>query len=158
MKRTKSPKREAFNFKRANWDALNSDLAEIDWLSELTGDMNTAWDKFKEILEQKTNDHIPKIKIGGRAQPPWFDAESHQACLEKGRLHKSYYKTMDPTCKAEKYFKFSKSRGDSKRIASKKIASSSEDEDDSNLICNKKIMVLRKSHVQEHPYTGASAP
>jgi len=137
VKRIKSQKRESLNFKRANWDALNADFVDIDWQAELSGDMETSWNKFKEILEHGTNEHIPKIKIGGRAQPPWFDAESHQACLEKERLHESYKKTTDPSCKAEKYFKFSKSRSDFKKLASKKMASSFEDEDDSNLITKK---------------------
>ena len=42
VKRIKSQKREALNFKRANWDALNADLADIDWQAELTGDMETS--------------------------------------------------------------------------------------------------------------------
>ena len=136
-KRIKSQKRESLNFKRANWEALNADFTNTDWQAELNGDMETSWNRFKEILEHATNEHIPKIKIGGRAQPPWFDAESHHACLEKERLHKSYKETTDPNCKAEKYLKFSKSRSDFKKIASKKMASSFEDEEDSNLITKK---------------------
>ena len=40
--------------------------------------------------------HIPKIKIGGVSQPSWFDAETHQLCREKERLHQKYKGTVDP--------------------------------------------------------------
>ena len=74
FKRLKLPKREIYNYKRANWDSINSDLNSVDWSSALDGDVELAWLRFKDILFGFMDKHIPKIKIGGSTQPPWFDA------------------------------------------------------------------------------------
>ena len=137
IKRIKSSKRDAYNFKRANWDALNADLNDIDWVNELSGDIEHAWDNFKRILNQNVNKSVPKLRVGGKVEPPWFDAETHQACRKKDRLHSEYKKTEDPVRKAEKYLKFSKSRSDFKKLVASKLESSFDDEEDSNLITKK---------------------
>ena len=102
VKRKKYSKRDAYNFKRANWDALNADLDNIDWVNELSGDIEHAWDNFKRILNQNVNKSVPKLRVGGKVEPPWFDAETHQACRKKDRLHSEYKTTEDPVRKAEK--------------------------------------------------------
>ena len=65
FKRIKVPKREVYNYKRANWNALNSSLNSTDWDIELQGDVQEAWCSFKRILVTLMDQHIPKIKIGG---------------------------------------------------------------------------------------------
>ena len=137
LKRLKTIKRDALNFKRADWNALNKSFAQTNWDNTLIGDSETSWSNFKRIFDSKVNQHIPKIKIGGKTQPPWFDAETHQACRKKERLHADYKNTEDPLSKTEKYLKFSKSRRDFKTLASEKLGSSFEDDEDSNLITKK---------------------
>ncbi|MCP4457121.1 MAG: hypothetical protein GY816_03695, partial [Cytophagales bacterium] len=137
VKRIKTAKRDAYNFKRANWTGLNSELGAVDWNSFLTGDVETAWLSFKEKLSFCADRHIPKIRIGGKTQPPWFDAEIHQACRKKERLHSAYKGEKDPTQRAKKYFEFSKSRSDFKHRVTEKLSTSFEDVDDPNSITKK---------------------
>ena len=47
--------------------------------------------------------HIPKIKIGGVSQPSCFDAETHNLCREKERLHEKYKGTEDPSLRLNRY-------------------------------------------------------
>ncbi|MCP4459038.1 MAG: hypothetical protein GY816_13600, partial [Cytophagales bacterium] len=137
VKRVKTSRRDAFNFKRADWVSLNSSFNEVNWEQELEGDIERAWSAFKSILSSKITDHVPKIKIGGKVQPPWFDAETHQLCREKERLHSAYKGTEDPLLRTNRYLKFSECRKDFKNLVSKKLGDSFEDSEDSNLITKK---------------------
>ena len=139
FKRIKLPKREVYNYKRANWDALNSDLASVDWENELQGSIDVAWNSFKHILFSLMDRHIPKIKVGGVIQPSWFDAEAHQLCREKERLHQKYKGTPDDDSdvKLNRYLKFSIARKKFKNLVSQKMSDSFEDEEDSGLISKK---------------------
>ena len=137
FKKIKVPKREVYNYKRADWSALNSSLGSVDWDNELQGDIHVAWNSFKKILFCHIEKHIPKIKIGGVSQPSWFDAEAHQLCREKERLHKKYKNTDDPVLKLNRYLKFSRARKKFKDVVSKKMDDSFEDDDDSGLITKK---------------------
>ena len=131
FKRIKVPKREVYNYKRANWEALNDDLNCVYWNSKLNGDVHEDWQSFKNILYELMDLHIPKVKIGGICQPSWFDAETHQLCREKERLHQKYKSTDDPDLRLSRYLKFSTARKKFKDIVSKKIDKSFQDDEDS---------------------------
>ena len=139
FKRLKLPKREIYNYKRANWNGLNSDLNSVDWNSVLDDDIELAWLSFKSTLFGLMDKHIPKIKVGGSTQSPWFDAEVHQLCREKERLHQIYKSTPDTETelKLDRYVKFSAARKNFKNIVSTKMGDSFEDNDDSGLITKK---------------------
>ena len=139
FKRLKLQKREVYNFKRANWDGLNSDLNSVDWDSQLNGNIETAWLSFKQTLFNLMDKHIPKIKVGGMPQPSWFDAEAHQCCREKERLHQIYKGTpdADSELKCDRYLKFSIARKKFKNLVSQKMGDSFDDDEDSGLITKK---------------------
>ena len=65
FKRIKVPKREVYNYKRADRNALNSSLNSPGCDIELQGEVQVAWRSFKRILFTLMDQHIPKIKIGG---------------------------------------------------------------------------------------------
>ena len=92
--RKKPIKTKSFNFKRANWDGLNEDLNNVDWLLTLDClEPDIAWSKFKEILNHFQELHILKVTIKLKSQPPWFDTECYVKCREKERLHKKFKNT-----------------------------------------------------------------
>ena len=128
---------KVYNYKRANWEALNDDLNCVDWNSKLNGDVHEDWQSFKNILYELMDLHIPKVKIGGICQPSWFDAETHQLCREKERLHQKYKSTDDPDLRLSRYLKFSTARKKFKDIVSKKMDNSFQDDEDSGLISKK---------------------
>ena len=87
-------KTKSFNFKRANWDGLNQDLNNVDWLLTLDClEPDIAWSKFKEILNHFQELHIPKVTIKLTSQPSWFDTDCYVKCREKERLHKKFKNT-----------------------------------------------------------------
>ena len=137
FKRIKIPKREVYNYKRANWEALNFDLNSVDWDSQLQGNIYEAWHSFKETLFTLMDKHIPKIKIGGFCQPSWFDAETHQLNRKKERLHRNYKGTDDQDLRLSRYLKFSMARKKFKETVTQKMGDSFEDEEDPGLISKK---------------------
>ena len=138
FKRLKIPKREVYNYKHADWAAINNGLNTVDWATELNNkDINDSWLCFRNILFNLIYQHIPKIKIGGSSQPIWFDAETHYLCREKERLHEMYKNTEDETLRLNRYLKFSMARKNFKDLVSLKMRQNFDDNDDSGLITKK---------------------
>ena len=80
-KRNKGSKCKLYNFKKANWDRLNSELADINWTSLLDSlEPEAAWINFTETLKQHMQRHIPVITVKSEFQPLWFDSECHRTC------------------------------------------------------------------------------
>ena len=94
VKRRKSIKRKCFNFKKANWDNLNNELAKINWCNLLDSiDPIDSWNTFVNLLHHYLNRNIPTLTTKGKFNPPWFDSECHSKCREKERLHKKFVST-----------------------------------------------------------------
>ena len=91
IKRKPRVKRKCYNYKNANWDALNAELDMIAWDNLLDYcEPETAWFNFKNTLFNKIDDHIPKFTIKTEYQPPWFDSECYTKCKAKDKLHKTF--------------------------------------------------------------------
>ena len=130
-KRIKSVKRKMFNFKKANWDALNSDLNRVQWDRCLKFcDAQTAWARFKDILHRFCDKHIPKITIKSQFQPPWFDSDMHKLCKKKERLRARY----KPTKSDSDLNKFKESRKYFKKAYQNKMKSNFDDDADPAII------------------------
>ena len=115
--RKKVNKRKNFNFKRADWDALNRDLKSERWDHHLHCDAETGWHRFKNILNHHMEKRIPTITITDKDQPPWFDSDTYQMCLKKERLHAKFKQTGRP----EDYAKFSECRKNFKKLVKEKM-------------------------------------
>ena len=121
---------------------MNSELENVNWDSELHDDIEQAWMSFKTILFRLMDKYITKIKVGGKTQPSWFDAEVYQQCRDKERCHQQYKNAKnnqpeDASVTLSKYLTFSAARKKFKNLVSKKLNESFEDEDDTNLITKK---------------------
>ena len=142
VSRKKNPKREIYNFKRANWEALNEDLSNVNWtcLLQKNEEIEISWQKFKMSLLKNVDKHIPKIKIKTDYQPPWFDSETYELCRKKERLHAAYKKN-----KSEKsYMQFSQCRRDLKYLIKNKMKDNFTSESEPDEI-NKKLWSYVKS-------------
>ncbi|NQZ52356.1 MAG: hypothetical protein HRT95_19945, partial [Moritella sp.] len=145
-KRERPTKRTIYNFKRANWDALNSDFGNTDWNTLLyRGNVDTSWQNFNNHIKGYIDKHIPKIKIKSEFQPPWFDSEVHVLCRKKERLRSRYKKTLND----EHYMKFSDCRRSLKALIKQKMSDNLENENDPELV-NKKFWTYVKSHSNSH--------
>ena len=134
LKRKKPWKINTFNYKRANWDALNSDLHNINWLSVLDSqEPDIVWQNFKTLLNHFLELHIPKITIKSKFQPPWFDSECYVKCREKERLHKRFKSTKS----IRDELKFTNCRREFKSLIRSKIRDNLHCSRDSNTITKK---------------------
>ena len=89
--RNKGAKRHIRNCKKANWCAINNALKlnNINWFGCIDClDIDPAWDKFYNVLNDICDNNIPNITIQHKKDMPWFDAEIHKLCLKKDRLRK----------------------------------------------------------------------
>ena len=87
----KFSKRKVYNFKRANWDQLNSDLRGVPWNYVIDRiEPELAWSSLKTIIFNLVDKHIPTITIKGNFTSPWFDSESYDAYRRKERAHKRF--------------------------------------------------------------------
>ena len=70
IRRKRATKRKCYNFKRANWDALNADLCHTNWNSILNcTEPEYAWVKFKARLSELVNKHVPTINCKSEFNP-----------------------------------------------------------------------------------------
>ena len=93
-KRRKISNRKSYNFKKVDWERLNTGFREIDWKSALeSSHPDTAWNNFIEILRSGIDLCVPKIMLKSEFQPIGYDSECHRKCKEKERCHKSYRST-----------------------------------------------------------------
>lgn len=66
----------ARNYKHYSKDAFKSDLRGLPWEDILSGDLNSAWNTFKDLISSIVNKHAPMFerKITGR-DCPWLTSE-----------------------------------------------------------------------------------
>ena len=133
-KRKKSVKRSIYNFKKADWDQINSKFLNTDWDNILSGDnVDVAWTAFNTRLSEVSNQYIPKIKIGNEFQAPWYDSEVHELENKKKWHHKKWKTTKSDL----QYAKFAKCRKQCKNLIEKKMNDNFEDDENRNLITKK---------------------
>ena len=145
-KRKKSIKRSIPNFKKADWDQINSKFANIEWDNLLPNDnIDEAWSAFKSQFSQVTDQHIPKIKIKDEYREPWYDSEVHELENKKKWFHKRWKNTKSDL----HYVKFAECRKQCKNLVEKKMNDNFEDEENRNHI-TKKFWSYVKSKSKSH--------
>ena len=134
VKRKKPTKRKCYNFKRANWEALNIDLQNVSWDAMLDQvEPEIAWTRFKVKLFECVDRHIPKITIKSEFQPPWFDSELFHACQAKEAARLKFKRTK---AKLDE-LNFSNARRQFKSLSSQKMRENMYNTDDPALITKK---------------------
>ncbi len=127
-------KRKAFNFRKANWNALNRALNGIKWDTCLQHcEPEVAWDRFRKILSDLTNKFIPTVLVKDNNLPPWFDKETFKLHKKKDQLRKKFKETDS----ADDYERYSNCRKQFKILLNEKMREHVEDESDPGLISKK---------------------
>ena len=142
--RKKVPRVRIFNYKKANWDALNKELCSINWKT-LFGNYNvlSCWNTFKSKLDICMRKHIPMISIKFKQKPPWFDSEIHELC----KLKDKYRKKANTTKNSLDQEAFRKCRKELKiKIETKKKDYISGDTFDSDNLISKRFWSYVKSN------------
>ena len=133
VSRKKTIKRECYNFKKANWEALNYDLRHTNWEILDCCEVEYGWNYLKSRLFELAGKHIPKIKIKSEYQPPWFDSDAYDACRHKERLRKKFKQTKSDADE----LKFINARRDFKKLAKLKMRDNMTEHDDPAMITKK---------------------
>ena len=134
IRRKRATKRKCYNFKRANWDALNADLCHINWNAILNcTEPEFAWVKFKTRLFELVNKHIPIINCKSEFNPPWFDSDLYDFCRKKERLRSKFKRSKRDI----DGLKFSEARREFKKLVRQKMRDNMSNEDDPGLIKKK---------------------
>lgn len=89
IKFMKMKKTNKLNFFKANYEAINHDLAQIDWDVTLNGpDINSSVDSFYGAIKQIIQKHTPKSFSSADNYPIWYSRQLIQLNSEK----EAYYK------------------------------------------------------------------
>ncbi|XP_044745218.1 uncharacterized protein LOC123307080 [Coccinella septempunctata] len=79
------------NFNRADFGAINEALGAIDWTRELSyQDLDTAVDRFYEILDDIFDSSVPSYPKYCRKYPTWYSLASIKTIREKKKFHKRW--------------------------------------------------------------------
>ena len=82
------------NFRRANWQQINQDMAMIDWDTLLEGkDVEESWSVFKSKLLQICGKHVPYCKKRLRKRKPWINQGLIRKIRKKRKLYNRYKET-----------------------------------------------------------------
>ena len=140
---SKPIKRTIYNYKKANWNALNNDLSRIDWEFLLRNtEVHIAWQIFKNKLTYLCVKHIPKIKIKDNYQPPWYDSDVFRLNKKKEYFWKLYKQSK---CQNH-YDKYSSLRKSLKALIKSKVRSNFDDDLSSNTITKKFWSYVKSSN------------
>ena len=131
VNRAKIASRGIYNFKRANWEQLNSDLSRVDWLFLLDSkEIEIGWNIFKGKFLHLCDKHIPKVKIRESFKPPWFDSDVFRLNKKKENFRKKYKQTNEQRF----YDKFLTLRKQLKSLIKSKMRANFDDELNPNSI------------------------
>jgi endonuclease/exonuclease/phosphatase family metal-dependent hydrolase len=134
ISRRKPTKRKGYNFKRANWDALNHDLCHVNWNAMVDcTEPEVAWSAFKLKLFGLVDRYIPTISFKSEFQPPWFDAEAFEACSAKEDARRKFKRTKSDL----DGINFRLARRNFQNLASQKMRDNLYNDDDPALLTKK---------------------
>lgn len=79
---------QAFDFKRANYEAINISLNAVDWDILKLNDLDNAVDILHDVLNQVCNHFIPLKKLNTGDHKPWLDQELRNLRNRRDRAKK----------------------------------------------------------------------
>lgn len=87
-----SPVVRSYNFKKANFDGINMQLAAYDWNLILHNSpcIDSAVDTFYDILYDCFNEYIPIKRHSGNSHPPWYNKQILMLKNRKSKLHHKF--------------------------------------------------------------------
>ena len=78
------PPRKVYHYGQANWQQMQNELDNINWICLQEGAVEDALDTFYSILENLIDKHVPcSVKEQCRTDLPWFTAKCRLAVQRK---------------------------------------------------------------------------
>lgn len=94
-----------FNFRKGNYEAIKSELRNIDWNILKDLHVDEAVNEFYNIIEQLISSHILQY-VKRKSYPPWYTNEIKSMLKDKDKMHKKWKKTSN----SQFYSEFSRLR------------------------------------------------
>ena len=66
-------------YKLANFEVANTRLDSLDWEDIISGDIDQAWEKWKQAFMSVMEEHIPQSTIPDKHNLPWLSMKSMRA-------------------------------------------------------------------------------
>ena len=90
------------NYRKADYPGIKADLEEMDWDTTLNHkDINVTWGKFKNIIKDLEDRHVPNTNISSKNFKIPLDKEIVNLIKEKSSLSRKFVKTKDPAIRKQ---------------------------------------------------------
>jgi hypothetical protein len=96
VKLTGYDKRTVFNFHLADWNGLRIALDQCDLSPSESSDVNTDWERWKDLFLGVAAEHIPVKTFKRRNTPPWIDGEVRRLLSKKDSCRNKAKRTSCP--------------------------------------------------------------
>jgi hypothetical protein len=138
-------------WKRANYQSMRSEMDVIRWEEELRDmDAESAWKKFRSVLDDCVEKHVPTIEIYDTGRPKWLTKDIVKLIRQKKKSWKTY-KTYGTAEARERYEKLEKEVKNRIRKAKRKLEKDLARSDDNN---GKKFTAYIKSKTKSKSSIG----
>ncbi len=78
------------DWRRANWEAMRSELCNVNWRDSLDGKMtDSAWREFTGIVTKPVEKHVPRRRKRNQNKLAWMTREILRAVRKKKRMWKA---------------------------------------------------------------------
>lgn len=101
-----------WNYRRGNYEAINTEIATFDWSFLERLPLNEASDRFYGELNRIITTNMRRVKSNQRRYPTWYNRALIELIKRKSRAHAKWKKTMNQ----DSYLEFAKLRADAKRL------------------------------------------
>ncbi len=76
--------------RRANWEAMRSQLCNVNWRDSLDGKMmDSEWRELTGIVAKLAEKHVPRRRKRNRNKPAWMTRKILRAVRKKKRMWKA---------------------------------------------------------------------
>ncbi|CAH2094962.1 unnamed protein product [Euphydryas editha] len=98
-----SKHRDDYNFFKAEYTKINSDLCKIDWTErfKFCNDVDDMAKTLNDTLQDVIKAYVPKRKSSKSRHPPWFTKSLIRLKLEQDKLRQRYMRYNNPRDKLE---------------------------------------------------------
>ena len=91
--------KESMDYKKADFERLRRELAGVDWMSLLGGDIEEDWIRFKDTMHDLERKYVPVKKGGGYKKAVWMTFRAKRAVINKRKVFARHKDSDHPSCR-----------------------------------------------------------
>ena len=90
--------REARDYGRADYEGMRRELAGVDWVGLLNGDVDGDWICFRDLMRDLERRYVPIRKRVGSKKAVWMNYRARRAVTDKRRVFARHRDSAHPRC------------------------------------------------------------